>query len=105
MSELITLFERGGVLMYPLRLASIVALWIFLERLYHLRRADSRAASLFDEVNTLLMRASETAPCNAPANALGRWRRSSRSCCNSRLARRRTWRSWPPCRGARSSSG
>jgi biopolymer transport protein ExbB len=56
MSELITLFERGGILMYPLRLASIVALWIFLQRLYHLRCADSRAASLFDEVNTLLLR-------------------------------------------------
>jgi biopolymer transport protein ExbB len=56
MSELITLLERGGILMYPLLLLSIVALWIFLERLYHLRRADSRAASLFDEVNTLLLR-------------------------------------------------
>jgi biopolymer transport protein ExbB len=56
MSELITLFERGGVLMYPLLLLSILALWIFLERLYHLRRANSRAESLFDEVNTLLLR-------------------------------------------------
>jgi biopolymer transport protein ExbB len=56
MSELITLFERGGVLMYPLLLLSIVALWIFLERLYHLRRANSRPESLFDEVNTLLLR-------------------------------------------------
>jgi biopolymer transport protein ExbB len=56
MSELIKLFERGGVLMYPLLLVSIVALWIFLERLYHLRRANSRAESLFDEVNTLLLR-------------------------------------------------
>jgi biopolymer transport protein ExbB len=56
MSELITLFERGGILMCPLLLLSIVALRIFLARLYHLRRANSRAASLFDEVNTLLLR-------------------------------------------------
>lgn len=55
MSEVIDLFERGGILMYPLQLSSILALWIFLERLYHLKRANSRAESLFDEVKTLLL--------------------------------------------------
>jgi biopolymer transport protein ExbB len=54
MSEVIALFERGGVLMYPLLLLSVLALGIFLERVYHLKRADSKAALLFDEVNILL---------------------------------------------------
>jgi biopolymer transport protein ExbB len=55
MPEMIVLFERGGILMYPLLLLSVLALWIFLERVYHLKRADSKAALLFDEVKILLM--------------------------------------------------
>ena len=54
MSEVIALLDRGGVLMYPLLLLSVLALWIFLERVYHLKRADSKAALLFDEVRILL---------------------------------------------------
>lgn len=54
MSEVFALVERGGVLMYPLLLLSVLALWIFLERVYHLKRADGKAALLFDEVNNLL---------------------------------------------------
>jgi biopolymer transport protein ExbB len=55
MSEVIALLERGGMLMYPLLLLSILALWIFLERFYHLKRADSKAAALFDEIKRLLL--------------------------------------------------
>jgi biopolymer transport protein ExbB len=51
----ITLFERGGVLMYPLTFFSILALWIFLERSYHLRRANGRAGDLFDTIRDYLL--------------------------------------------------
>ena len=55
MSDIMALFERGGILMYPLLLLSILALGIFLERVYHLQRAKGQAAALFNEVNTLLL--------------------------------------------------
>lgn len=55
MSDMIALFERGGILMYPLLLLSILTLWIFLERLYHLKRANGKAAALFDDIRTLLL--------------------------------------------------
>lgn len=53
--QLLDLFDKGGVLMYPLLLFSILALWIFLERSYHLRRATGRAAELFETVRELLL--------------------------------------------------
>lgn len=43
--------EKGGVLMWPLILFSILALWIFLERWIHLRRANSDAERLFEAVS------------------------------------------------------
>ncbi len=46
--------EKGGVLMWPLVLFSVLALWIFLERLIHLRRANSDAERLFDVVGEQL---------------------------------------------------
>jgi biopolymer transport protein ExbB len=42
--------EKGGILMWPLILFSILALWIFLERLIHLQRADGDAERLFTTV-------------------------------------------------------
>jgi biopolymer transport protein ExbB len=43
--------EKGGVLMWPLILFSILALWIFLERLIHLQRAKSDAERLLKTVS------------------------------------------------------
>lgn len=50
------LFAKGGFLMFPLLLLSIVALWIFLERFYRLRRADGKAADLFEAIQELVMK-------------------------------------------------
>ncbi len=36
--DLINLFERGGVAMYPILLCSVIALTVFCERLWSLRR-------------------------------------------------------------------
>ncbi len=46
--------EKGGVLMWPLIIFSILALWIFLERWIHLRRANSHAERLFEDVSEQL---------------------------------------------------
>lgn len=40
MSELVNLFQRGGLIMYPILLCSIVALTVFLERVWSLRHAN-----------------------------------------------------------------
>jgi len=42
--------EKGGILMWPLLLFSILTLWIFLERLMHLQRAKGDAERLFKTV-------------------------------------------------------
>ncbi len=46
--------EKGGVLMWPLILFSILALWIFIERWIHLRRANGDAERLFEAVSEQL---------------------------------------------------
>ncbi len=46
--------EKGGVLMWPLILFSILALWIFFERLIHLQRANGDAERLFEAVGEQL---------------------------------------------------
>ncbi len=46
--------DKGGILMWPLILFSILALWIFLERLIHLRRANGDAERLFEIVGEQL---------------------------------------------------
>jgi biopolymer transport protein ExbB len=43
--------EKGGVLMWPLLVFSILTLWIFLERLIHLQRAKGDAERLFTTVS------------------------------------------------------
>jgi len=55
MSEVMMWFERGGIQMYPLLLSSIVAVWIFLERLYHLKRAGGKADAIYDAVKVLVL--------------------------------------------------
>lgn len=42
--------DKGGVLMWPLMLFSMLTLWIFLERLIHLQRANGDAERLFATV-------------------------------------------------------
>ncbi len=49
-------FARGGILMFPLLVFSMLTLWIFLERLYHMKRANANVQLLFQEVNILLAR-------------------------------------------------
>ncbi|MFQ5840211.1 MAG: MotA/TolQ/ExbB proton channel family protein [Candidatus Methylomirabilales bacterium] len=56
MPTLIGLLGRGGILMAPLLLFSILSLWIFLERFYHLKRADGKAGYLFKAVADLILR-------------------------------------------------
>jgi biopolymer transport protein ExbB len=51
---MIDLFDKGGLLMFPLLLLSILALWIFLERCYRLWRANSKAEPLFAAVQKLV---------------------------------------------------
>lgn len=46
--------EKGGVLMWPLMLFSILALWIFIERLIHLQRTNSDVERLFATVSEQL---------------------------------------------------
>jgi biopolymer transport protein ExbB len=53
--QVVDLFEKGGILMYPLLLLSILALWIFLERSYHVRRATGNTEELFETVRSLLV--------------------------------------------------
>jgi biopolymer transport protein ExbB len=53
--ELFDLFEKGGMLMYPLLFFSILALWIFLERSYHLRRAAGRVGEMLETVREFVL--------------------------------------------------
>ena len=46
--------EKGGPLMWPLMLFSLLALWIFFERLIHLQRANGDAERLFAAVGEQL---------------------------------------------------
>jgi biopolymer transport protein ExbB len=46
--------EKGGVLMWPLMLFSILTLWIFLERFIHLHRASADVKRLFANVREQL---------------------------------------------------
>ena len=51
------LFLKGGILMYPIGLCSIVALGIFLERMYVLRRKKVIPRDFLIEVEDLVLRA------------------------------------------------
>jgi len=51
------LFLKGGILMYPIGLCSIVALGIFLERIYVLRRKRVIPRDFLIEVEDLVLRA------------------------------------------------
>lgn len=53
---MLDLVEKGGILMAPLLLFSILSLWIFLERLYHLKRADGKVENLFEAVRDLVLK-------------------------------------------------
>ena len=55
LQTMIGIIEKGGVLMYPLILFSILALWIFLDRWLCLQRARSRPEQLFDAVRQGLL--------------------------------------------------
>jgi biopolymer transport protein ExbB len=56
METLIDLIQRGGWVMYPILLCSLVALAIILERIWSLRRGKVIPGSLVSSVNDLLIR-------------------------------------------------
>ncbi len=58
------LIEKGGVLMLPLILFSVLALWIFLERFVCLRRAHSDPEPLFATVRELVVEHSQERACD-----------------------------------------
>lgn len=45
-------FQKGGIIMYPILLCSILALTIFIERVWHLRRARIDTANFMKEITT-----------------------------------------------------
>ena len=51
---LLELFDKGGLLMYPILVCSVLALGIFLERLWVYTSLRRRGARLFAEVNSLV---------------------------------------------------
>jgi len=68
-------FAKGGVVMYPILLCSILALAIFLERLWSLARQRVVPASLFSEIERLVAvdrRQEAIGLCRASDSALGR---------------------------------
>lgn len=68
-------FSKGGAVMYPILLCSILALAIFLERLWSLARQRVVPASLFPQVERLVTenrRGEAIGLCRASDSALGR---------------------------------
>jgi len=54
MSVFHELIQRGGFLMYPLGICSIVALWVFIERFWHFRRASIDAAEFSSGIRNMV---------------------------------------------------
>ncbi len=48
------LVQRGGYLMYPIGICSLVALWVFIERFWHFRRASINAAEFTAGIRNLI---------------------------------------------------
>ena len=48
------LVQRGGYLMYPIGICSFVALWVFIERFWHFRRASINAAEFTAGIRNLI---------------------------------------------------
>jgi biopolymer transport protein ExbB len=68
-------FQKGGVVMYPILLCSIIALAIFLERVWSLSRRRVAPPKLFPHVERLLLqnrREEAVGLCRASDSALGR---------------------------------
>jgi biopolymer transport protein ExbB len=60
MTAVLDLLRKGGILMLPLALCSVLALWVFLERAYHVYRAAGKPAALLTEVQDLLLQGDHT---------------------------------------------
>lgn len=54
MTALTALIARGGYLMYPLLICSLIALWAFLERFWHFRRATIDAGEFTAGIRNLV---------------------------------------------------
>ncbi len=48
------LVQRGGYVMYPIGICSFVALWVFIERFWHFRRASINAAEFTAGIRNLI---------------------------------------------------
>ena len=49
-------FLKGGLVMYPLLICSVIALAVSLERFYHLRRAEINTSRLMNQVKAKVAR-------------------------------------------------
>jgi biopolymer transport protein ExbB len=54
MTALKELFVRGGYLMYPIAVCSVVGLWVFIERFWQFRRASIDAAEFTAGIRNLI---------------------------------------------------
>lgn len=55
------LFVKGGIVMYPLLLCSILAVYIIVDRIRNLRQATINSRELLTKAKTLLLQGNETA--------------------------------------------
>lgn len=66
-------FEKGGVMMYPLLLCSVIAVAIFFERLFALRRSNVLPRDFVDTIEDLIIREKipeAVATCNKNGSAI-----------------------------------
>jgi biopolymer transport protein ExbB len=58
---LFNLFVKGGIVMYPLLLCSLLAVYIVVDRIRNLRQASVNSRELLTKAKTLLLQGNETA--------------------------------------------
>lgn len=61
MQMVFNLFVKGGIVMYPLLLCSILAVYIIVDRIRNLRQATINSRELLTKAKTLLLQGNETA--------------------------------------------
>lgn len=61
MQLVFNLFSKGGVVMYPLLLCSLLAVYIIVDRIRNLRQATINSRELLTKAKTLILQGNETA--------------------------------------------
>lgn len=61
MQMVFNLFMKGGIVMYPLLLCSLLAVYIIVDRIRNLRQATINSRELLTKAKTLLLQSNETA--------------------------------------------